>query len=28
MTNFQLGKSGFIHFNYDTEQKSINEFYF
>ena len=27
-TNFQLGKSGFIHFNYDTEQKSINEFYF
>ena len=28
MMNFQLGKSGFIHFNYDTEQKSINEFYF
>ena len=27
-TNFQLGKSGFIHFNYDTVQKSINEFYF
>jgi hypothetical protein len=28
MTNFQLGKSGFIHFNYGKEQKSINEFYF
>lgn len=27
-TNFQLGKSGFIHFNYGKEQKSINEFYF
>ena len=27
-TNFQLGKSGFIHFNYDIEQKSINEFFF
>jgi hypothetical protein len=26
--NFQLGKSGFIHFNYDLEQKSINEFFF
>jgi len=28
MMNFQLGKSGFIHFNYGKEQKSINEFYF
>jgi hypothetical protein len=27
-TNFQLGQSGFIHFNYGKEQKSINEFYF
>ena len=27
-TNFQLGNSGFIHFNYGQEQKSINEFYF
>jgi hypothetical protein len=27
-TNFQLGNSGFIHFNYGKEQKSINEFYF
>lgn len=27
-TNFQLGKSGFIHFNYDHERKSINEYFF
>jgi hypothetical protein len=27
-TNFQLGQSGFIHFNYGKEQKSINEYYF
>jgi hypothetical protein len=27
-TNFQLGRSGFIHFNYGIEQKSINEFFF
>lgn len=27
-TNFQLGKSGFIHFNYGIDQKSINEYFF
>jgi len=26
--NFQLGKSGFIHFNYGIDQKSINEYFF
>lgn len=26
--NFQLGRSGFIHFNYGKEQKSINEYFF
>jgi hypothetical protein len=26
--NFQLGKSGFIHFNYGEDQKSINEYFF
>jgi hypothetical protein len=27
-TNFQLGKSGFVHFNYDEHRKSINEYFF
>lgn len=27
-TNFQLGRSGFIHFNYEEERKSINEYFF
>jgi hypothetical protein len=26
--NFQLGKSGFVHFNYGEDQKSINEYFF
>lgn len=26
--NFQLGRSGFIHFNYDKHRKSINEYFF
>jgi hypothetical protein len=27
-TNFQLGRSGFVHFNYDEHRKSINEYFF
>jgi hypothetical protein len=27
-TNFQLGKSGFVHFNYEEHRKSINEYFF
>ena len=27
-TNFQLGRSGFIHFNYGLSTKSINEYFF
>jgi hypothetical protein len=26
--NFQLGRSGFVHFNYDKHRKSINEYFF
>ena len=26
--NFQLGRSGFVHFNYGIDQKSINEYFF
>ena len=26
--NFQLGRSGFVHFNYDEHRKSINEYFF
>jgi hypothetical protein len=26
--NFQLGRSGFVHFNYGADQKSINEYFF
>lgn len=27
-TNFQLGRSGFVHFNYGLSTKSINEYFF
>ena len=26
--NFQLGRSGFVHFNYNEQRKSINEYFF
>lgn len=26
--NFQLGRSGFVHFNYGVDRKSINEYFF
>ena len=27
-TNFQMGRSGFVHFNYHEKRKSINEYFF